>query len=57
MSIDVEITLNRFGFRRVTRNKVQVGPVRVSWWRGTGKRSIGVEVNWKLSPDRGRTEE
>ena len=47
MTIDVELTVNRFGFKRVAANKLQLGPLRLSWWRDTGKHSLSVEVNWK----------
>ncbi|MGH7487098.1 MAG: hypothetical protein ACREMY_16065 [bacterium] len=47
MTIDFELTLNRFGVQRVAPNKLQLGPVRISWWRGTGKHSLSLEVNWK----------
>lgn len=47
MTIDLELTLNRFRFERVAANKLQLGPVRLSWWRGTGKHSVSLEVNWK----------
>ncbi len=47
MVIDVELTLNRFGFYRPAPNKVQVGPVRVSWWQIDGKYAISFEVNWR----------
>jgi len=52
MSIDVEITLNRFGFYRAAANKVQLGFLRVAWWKVAGKHSFGVEANWKLGKDR-----
>lgn len=48
MTVDLEVTLNRFGFRRIAENKVQVGFFRVSWWGSTGKHSFGVELNWKV---------
>ena len=47
MTIDVELTLNRCGLGRVAPNKIQLGIVRLSWWRDTGKHSLSVEVNWK----------
>lgn len=47
MTIDVEITLNRFGFGRVAPNKLQVGCLRVAWWQIPGKHSVGLEVNWR----------
>lgn len=51
MSIDVELTLNRFGFYRPAANKVQLGPIRVAWWKVSGKHSVGVEVNWRTRKD------
>ena len=47
MTVDLELTLNRFGFRRVSWNKVQVACFRVAWWRVAGKHSVGFEVNWR----------
>lgn len=46
MTIDLELTLNRFGFQRVEKNKVQVAFFRLSWWQIEGKHSIGIEINW-----------
>ena len=45
--IDIELTLNRFGFGRPADNKVQVGCLRVAWWRIAGKHAISFEVNWR----------
>ena len=47
MVIDVEITLNRFGFRREASNKVQVGFFRIAVWRGLKKHAVSFEINWK----------
>ena len=47
MVIDIELTLNRWGFHRVAVNKVQVGFIRLTLWRGLGKHAICFEVNWK----------
>jgi hypothetical protein len=47
MVLDVELTLNRFGLCRPAPNKLQVGFVRLSWWRIVGKWAIGFEVNWR----------
>ena len=54
MVIDVELTLNRFGFGRVAVNKVQVGPLRLAWWRVAGKHGISFEVNWRTCPNKDR---
>lgn len=50
MTFDLELTLNRFGFGRIGRNKIQIGCFRFAWWRVPGKTSIGFEVNWKTIP-------
>jgi len=49
MSLDLEVTLNRFGFQRVAENKLQLACFRVAWWRVPGKHSIGIEMNWRTS--------
>lgn len=48
MVIDLELTLNRFGFYRAAKNKLQLVFFRVSWWDIPDKYSISFEVNWKL---------
>lgn len=48
--IDIEITLNRFGFSKISTNKLQFGFIRISWWTKlevVGKVAISFEVNWK----------
>ena len=47
MVVDIELTLNRFGFRRVATNKIQLGWVRVAWWQVDGKHAVSFEVNWR----------
>jgi hypothetical protein len=47
MVVDVELTLNRFGFQRIAPNKVQIGCVRLSWWTIQGKHAVSVEINWR----------
>ena len=47
MVLDIELTLNRFGFEWISGNKVQVGFFRFTVWRGLGKWAICCEVNWK----------
>jgi len=47
MVIDIELTLNRCAFYRPAYNKVQIGPVRLSWWRVAGKHAVSFEVNWR----------
>lgn len=47
MVLDIEITLNRFGFGRVTPNKFQIGFLRLSWWRIPNKYAVSFEINWR----------
>ena len=47
MVIDVELTLNRFGFGKIAENKFQFGWFRFSKWNILGKNSISFEINWK----------
>lgn len=47
MVLDIELTLNRFGFKRIAPNKVQFGFIRLSWWDIPKKHSISFEVNWR----------
>lgn len=47
MTIDIEVTLNRFGFERVAPNKVQIAFLRIAWWQIATKHSMGIEVNWR----------
>ena len=47
MVIDIELTLNRFGFRRVSENKVQVGCFRFTLWKGLEKHALCFEINWR----------
>ena len=47
MVLDVELTLNRFGFRRLAPNKVQFAFLRLALWHGLGKYAVSFEVNWK----------
>ena len=53
MTIDLELTLNRFGFRRVSQNKVQLAFFRIAWWQVAGKHSVGFEVNWRTGRKEG----
>lgn len=47
MVIDIEFTLNRFGFYKPSKNKIQFAMIRISWWRDMTKNAISFEVNWK----------
>jgi len=47
MVVDIEFTLNRFGFYKPAENKVQFACFRISWWRGLEKKAISFEINWK----------
>lgn len=49
MVVDVEITLNRFYFKRCSYNKIQFGFIRLAWWTtNLGKHALSFEINWKL---------
>lgn len=47
MVLDLELTLNRFGFFRPAANKLQIACLRLSWWRIAGKYAISFEINWR----------
>jgi len=47
MVLDIELTLNRFGFRREAKNKIQVAFIRLALWRKLKKHAISFEINWK----------
>lgn len=47
MVIDIEVTLNRFGFGKIAKNKFQLLCFRFSKWEIPNKHSISFEVNWK----------
>lgn len=47
MVVDVEVTLNRFGFERVAPNKIQFGFLRISYWTDLGKYALSFEINWR----------
>lgn len=46
MVIDIELTLNRFGFGKIAENKFQFFCFRFSKWNIPGKQSISFEINW-----------
>jgi hypothetical protein len=46
MVIDVELTLNRFGFYKPAPNKIQLACFRLSKWEIDGKHSVSFEINW-----------
>lgn len=48
MVIDIELTLNRFGFRRISENKLQLLCFRFSKWKIPNKYSISFEINWRV---------
>lgn len=54
MVIDIELTLNRFGFGKIAENKFQLFCFRFSKWQILNKHSISFEINWrkegKVSP-------
>jgi len=47
MVIDIELTLNRFGFGKIAENKFQLLCFRFSKWRIPGKHSVSFEINWR----------
>jgi len=47
MILDIEITLNRFGFQRIQPNKFQIAFFRIAYWKGK-KIALCVEINWRL---------
>ena len=47
MVIDIELTLNRFGLRKISENKFQFLFLRFSKWNIPDKHSISFEINWK----------
>ena len=47
MSIDIELTLNRFGFGKIAENKYQIFWLRFSRWKIPNKYSISFEINWR----------
>lgn len=47
MSIDIELTLNRFGFGKIAENKFQFLFLRFSRWDIPGKYSLCFEINWR----------
>lgn len=48
MVIDIELTLNRFGFGKISQNKFQFLFLRFSYWNIPNKYSISFEINWRL---------
>lgn len=51
MVIDIELTLNRFGFGKIAENKFQIFWLRFSKWKIPGKHSISFEINWRTKPE------
>ncbi|MFA6368983.1 MAG: hypothetical protein WCX20_01205 [Candidatus Shapirobacteria bacterium] len=47
MTIDIELTLNRFGLGKIAENKFQLFFLRFSYWKIPNKYSISFEINWK----------
>lgn len=48
MVIDIELTLNRFGFGRISENKFQFFCFRFSKWGIVNKYSISFEINYRI---------
>lgn len=53
MVIDIELTLNRFGFGKIAENKFQFLCFRFSKWEIPGKHSVSFEINWRRKGDKG----
>jgi hypothetical protein len=51
MVIDIELTLNRFGFGKISENKFQFLCFRFSKWKITNKYSISFEINWRVEEE------
>ena len=47
MVIDIELTINRFGFGKIADNKFQFFCLRFSRWQIPGKHAISFEINWR----------
>jgi hypothetical protein len=47
MVVDIELTLNRFGLGKISKNKFQLFFIRLSKWNVPGKHSISFEINWR----------
>jgi len=52
MVVDIELTLNRFGFGKIAENKFQFLCFRFSTWSIPGKHSISFEINWRTKSDK-----
>lgn len=48
MIIGIELTLNRFGFGRISENKFQFLYFGFSKWKIVNKYSISFEINWRI---------
>jgi hypothetical protein len=46
--LDIEFTLNRWGFGLIAPNKLQLGCFRLAVWEGLGKHALSFEINWKV---------
>lgn len=49
MVIDIELTLNRFGFGKISENKFQFFCFRISKWKIPDKYSVSFEINWRTN--------
>ena len=47
MILDIELTLNRFGFYKPASNKIQLAFFRFAVWQNKYKHSVSVEINWR----------
>ena len=51
MVVDIELTLNRFGFGKIAENKFQFLWLRFSKWNIPGKHSVSFEINWRTKEE------
>ena len=52
MVVDIELTLNRFGFGKISNNKFQFLFLRFSKWEIPNKNSISFEINWRAKDNK-----
>lgn len=57
MVVDIEFTLNRFGFGKISENKLQLLWFRFAKRKIPGKHSISFEINWRTREIKRETSE
>lgn len=56
MVLDIELTLNRFHFKRIASNKVQFACFRIAVWNNVPKHALCFEINWRTKEEEKREE-